>query len=103
MAYALRFVQKYRPENREAFMALEAKFAAMEQSRDDMPKGTRLEPYAGREATNTLIWQCEFPTLQAAQDGLAKIETDPQHDELFAQQVPFMEDAYTEIYEVLEF
>ena len=103
MPYVLRFVQRYRPADRDRFMALEAKFAAMEQRRDGFPKGRRCQPYSGREPANTLLWECEFETLEAAQEGLAKIEADPEHEELFRQQVPFFLDAYTEIYEILEF
>ena len=102
MAYTLRFVQRYRPENREAFMKLEAEFARMAQARDEMPKGRRSQPYAGREPTCTLIWECTFPSLADAQSGLARIEADPQHEKLFRRQAPYMEDAYTEIYEVLD-
>lgn len=103
MAYLLRFVQRFRPEDRAAFMELEAKFAELEKRRDDLPNGRRSTPYAGREPTNTLIWECEFPRLKDAQDALARIESDPEHEELFQQQVPCFLDAYTEIYEVLEF
>ena len=103
MAFILRFVQRYRPENRDKFMKLEAKFAAMEHRRKGYPRGRRSQPYAGREQTCTLIWECEFPTLQAAQKGLALMAKDPEHDKLYKAQVPYMEDAYTEIYEVLNF
>jgi hypothetical protein len=81
---------------------LEAKFAAMENRRPDMPKAQRLLPYAGREPLNTLIWQCQFPDLAAAQAVLALLATDPEHEQLCQRQRPFMLDAYTEIYEVLE-
>ena len=103
MAYILRFVQRFRPENRDAFMALEAKFAKMERRRRGYPRGRRSVPYAGREQTSTLVWECEFPTLQAAQDALALMAKDPAHDTLYRKQVPYMEEAYTEIYEVLDF
>ncbi len=102
MSYILRFVQRYRPADRAEFLRLEAKFAAMEKRRPEFPKGRRCQPYAGKEPTNTLIWECTFPTLPAAQEGLAKIESDPEHGELYRQQVPYFLDAYTEIYEVLE-
>jgi hypothetical protein len=84
-------------------MELEAKFAAMEKRRTDFPKGRRSQPYAGREPSNTLIWECEFPSLAEAQAALAMIPTDREHDELFRQQVRFMTELYTEIDEVLEF
>lgn len=102
MAYVLRFVQKYRPADRDTFMALEARFVALERS-CDLPRGQRLQPYSGRESTNTLIWQCQFADLAAAQEALAKIEAHPGHDELYQQQVPLFLDAWTEIYQVLEF
>ncbi len=102
MPYILRFVQRYRPADRAAFMELEKKFAAMEQRRADFPHGRRCQPYAGKEPTNTLVWECTFPTLAAAQDALAQIESDPEHAELYRQQVPYFFDAYTEIYEVLD-
>jgi len=101
MAFVLRFVQRYRPADRKAFMDLEARFAEMERSRTDFPRGRRLQPYAAREQTSTLIWECEFASLQAAQDALARIEADPRHEELYRQQVPYMTEAWTEIYEVL--
>ncbi|MFH1569415.1 MAG: hypothetical protein ABIL09_15575 [Gemmatimonadota bacterium] len=103
MACILRFVQRFRPADRAAFMELEARFAAMERRREGFPRGRRCVPYSGREPTNTLIWECEFPSLAAAQEGLARIEADPEHGDLFRQQVPYFQDAYTEIYEVLDF
>ncbi len=103
MAYILRFVQRYRPENREAFLELEGEFARMEERREGYPKGRRSQPYAGREQTCTIVWECEFETLAAAEAGLALMESDPEHEVLYRKQVPFIEETYTEIYEVLEF
>ena len=103
MAFILRFVQRYRPQDRAAFMALEAQFAAMERRRPDLPKARRSQPYAGREQTSTLIWECEFPTLAEAQDALAHLGADSEHEALYKQQVPYMAEAFTEIYDVLEF
>ena len=103
MAYVLRFVQHYLPEQRAAFMKLEAKFAAMEQRRNDFPRGRRSQPYAGREPLQTLIWECEFPSLAEAQAALSKIESDAEHEALFREQVPYMTETYTEINEILDF
>ena len=102
MPYLLRFVQKYRPADRDAFMALEAHFAALE-TQSDLPCGTRMQPYAGRDPANTHIWECRFDSLQEAQDALARIQAHPEHEQLFQKQVPFFLDAWTEIYEILEF
>jgi len=103
MPFVLRFVQGYRPANREKFMAVEAKFAAMEKRRTEYPKGRRLQPYTGRLATNTIICEFQFDTLREAEDALAMISADGEHDSLLAEQLPYMEDSYSEIYEVLEF
>jgi hypothetical protein len=103
MRYVLRFIQRYAPEQRAAFMDLEAKFAALERRRPDFPKGSRFQPYMGREPSNTLIWECEFPSLSDVQAALARLEGDAEHAALFRQQVPFMRELYTEINEVLEF
>lgn len=103
MAFVVRFVQRFRPEDREVFMKLEAQFAELERRQADLPKGRRMQPIAGREPTNSLIWQCEFPTLPGAQAALARMEADPDHKRLFQAQVPYFTEAYTEIYEVLDF
>jgi hypothetical protein len=99
LSYLLRFVQKFRPDQREAFLKLERKFIELEQSVPEFPKGKRFTPYAGRESTNTLIWECEFGTLTEAQNALAFLEQDSRHEELYRQQVPYFLDAYTEIYQ----
>jgi hypothetical protein len=102
MAFVLRFVQRFQPSEKDAFLKLEAKFAALERRKPAFPKGRRMLPYAGREPANTLIWECEFPSLAAAQNALALLAADPDHERLFRKQSPYMADCYTEIYEVLE-
>ena len=103
MAYIVRFVQHYLPEQRAAFMKVEAKFAAMEQRRNDWPTGRRSQPYAGREPSHTLIWESEFPSLAEAQAALSGIAADAEHEALFQEQAPYMTESYTEINEVLDF
>ncbi len=102
MAYVLRFVQRYRPADRAAFMALEAQFAALERQRPDFPKGRRCQPLAGREQVCALIWECEFPTLLAVQEALTLLDADPEHGRLLQLQAPYMTEAYTEILETLD-
>jgi hypothetical protein len=70
MAYVLRFVQRFRAADEAAFMALEAHFAALER-RKGWRRGRRSRPFAGREPANTLVWECEMPTLAAVNDTLA--------------------------------
>ncbi len=102
MAYVLRFVQRYRPEGRDEFMRLEALFAALERSHPQFPRGRRSQPYAGREPGNTLVWDCPFDTIEQLNHALEVLAASAEHGELYRQQVPYMTDAYTEIYEVLD-
>jgi hypothetical protein len=102
MAYVLRFVQRFRAEDEAAFMALEAQFAALER-RKGWPRGRRRRPFAGREPGNTLIWECELPTLAAVNEVVATLGSDPDHARLLKRQIRFFREAWTEIYEVLDF
>lgn len=102
MAYLLRFVQKFQEQNQAAFLELEKKFIQLEETAEEFPKGKRYLPYAGREASNTLIWECEFPTLQAVQDTLDLLNRDPRHAALFQQQVLFFVESYVEIYQTFD-
>ena len=102
MSYVVRFVQTYLPGQRADFMELEARFASLEQRRSDFPKGRRSQPYVGREPSNTLVWECEFPTLAAAQAALEKIKGDEEHEALFREQSRYTTKVYTEIDEILE-
>jgi hypothetical protein len=103
MPYVLRFVQRYRPQDREEFMRLEALFADLERRHPEFPQGRRSQPYAGREPGNTLIWDCRFETMPELNRALEILGSSPEHAALYRQQVPFMTDAWTEIYEVLDF
>ena len=103
MSYVVRVVQGYLFKDRDAFMALEARFAAMEQERSDFPKGRRLQPCIGGPPSNTLIWESEFPTMAEAQATIALFSSDPVHEKLFSQQAPYIVHSSVEIYEVLEF
>jgi hypothetical protein len=102
MAYVLRFVQRFRPAGERAFLALEKQFAALERRKPGLPRGRRSRPYAGREPGHTLIWECEFPSLDAAQQALARLSSDKDHERLLRRQLPYFLDAWTEIHEVLD-
>jgi hypothetical protein len=126
MPYVLRFVQRFGAKDEAAFMALEAEFAALEvrkgwprgrrsrplagrepahtlERRKGWPEGRRSRPVAGREPANTLVWECELATLGEVNQALATLERDPDHARLLRRQVPFFQEAWTEVYEVLEF
>jgi hypothetical protein len=101
MAIILRLVQQFHPSKKREFMTLEKEFAALEH-RGILPKGERLIPISGREPSNTVIWQCRFDDLCAAEKALKLFETNPEHSELASQQVPFFKNAWIEFYEVLD-
>src|SRR5262245_3736126 len=102
MAYVLRFVQRYRAADEKAFLALERQFAALERRKRGLPRGRRLRPYAGREPVHTLIWECTFASLEAAEHAIAALDADPDHGRLLRRQIPYFLEAYTEIYRVLD-
>ncbi len=103
MPFVLRFVQTYHPRDRVEFMKWEALFAAMEQRRDDLPKGRRSQPVRGQLPTNSLIWECDFETLADAQAAILSFSNDEEHQRLYQGQVAYMTEASTEINEVLTF
>jgi hypothetical protein len=100
MAYVLRFVQRFRAKDEAAFMALEARFAALEK-RKGWPRGRRSRPFAGREPANTLVWECELATIAEVNQVLATLAKDPDHARLLKRQIPYFLEAWTEVYEVL--
>lgn len=100
MAIVMRIIQRFHASKKQEFVVLEKQFAALE-ARGILPKGERMLPLASREPGNTLIWEGHFPTLCAAQECLRLFETNPEHTELFNQQVQFFENTWVEFYEVL--
>ena len=103
MAYVLRFVQRFRIDSQDAFWELERKFAELERQAPAFPRGKRMRPIAGREPGHTLIWEGEFSSLVDVHAALGTLEASPEHTALFARQSPLMLEAYTEIYEILDF
>ena len=103
MSITMRVIQQIDFTHQEEFMALEKKFSDLETSRADFPKGRRMQPIAGAECRNTLIWECEFPDLDAAQRALDFFEGDAEHDVLYRQQLPFFEGVRIEFFRNLVF
>jgi len=101
MAIKLRILQTYDIVHEKEFLALEKKFVALEKRRRDFPKGVRYKPLASALATNTLIWECEFPTLDAAQRALQLFDRDPEHEALASQQRKYFKDVRIEFLEKL--
>lgn len=98
MSYKLRFVQVFKQANADEYMALEKQFAELESRYPEFPKGRRFVPIAGRDASNTLIWECDFPSLEEVYKAQAFFLTDKRHDDLFRKQAGFITCTYTEIY-----
>lgn len=101
MAYKLRFVQRFYKKDQELFLNLEKKFIELEKEDAQMPLGRRYLPVSAKEPTNTLIWEAEFPSLEAAAAALQTIEGNTAHSSLLEQQIGCMSETYTEIYKEL--
>ncbi|HBE76389.1 MAG TPA: hypothetical protein DDW65_01195 [Firmicutes bacterium] len=102
MSYKLRLTQRFQEHKRSEFIELEKKFMQLERENPQFPKGKRYLSYIGREPGNTLIWECEFVSLDEVLKTLEFLRNNPDHDELFQQQVKFFLESYVEIYQALE-
>lgn len=98
MSYKLRFVQTFKQEHAKEYLALEKQFEELELKYPEFPQGKRYIPCTGRDASNTLIWEAEFTTLEEAHKAQAFFLRDERHEDLFQKQVPFIVATYTEIY-----
>jgi len=103
MSVIMRIIQRFSAAHERDFMALEKRFAELEAARPDYPKGRRLQPIAGGEPCNTLIWECEFPDLNMAYKTLDFFAGDSAHEGLLQKQQPFFEQVRIEFYRKLEF
>jgi len=102
MPYKLRFVQRIEQAKKAEFLELEKEFIKLEKSNSHLPQGKRYLPISGKEPTNTLIWECSFPTMEDLTAALNALSENSGHEELLQQQIPYMQDSYTEIYEEFE-
>jgi hypothetical protein len=103
MGIVMRIIQQYDPAHEDEFMALEKKFALLEKERPNFPKGLRLQPVSAGEPNNTLIWQCEFPDMNAARQALDSFSRDEKHEELFRHQVKYIKQVNIHFYKTLDF
>ncbi len=102
MSIVMRIVQQYDIRREKLWMDLERKFAALEKKRKDFPKGRRLKPISGPYACNTLIWECEFDSLDEAKRTLDFFAGDAAHESLLKKQLPLFQEAKIEFYEKLD-
>jgi hypothetical protein len=99
----MRIIQQFDATKEKEFMELEKKFAELEVSRKDYPKGKRLQPVSASEPCNSLIWQCEFPDIESAYKTLDFFSGDASHEKLLVQQLPFFKQVKIEFYKNLDF
>lgn len=102
MNYKLRFVQVFKQESTREYLEIEKQFAAFEREHGGAPRGKRFLAYSGRDASNTLIWECDFPTLEEVYKAQEFFLTDSRHEELFQLQSQYIVKTYTEIYRPFE-
>ena len=102
MTIIVRLVQQYHPSRKQEVHALEKQFAELEH-RGLLPAGERLAPISGREPGNTIVWQCRFESLAAAEKALSQIDNSAEHTELASKQHPLFQQSWVELYEVLEY
>ena len=79
-------------------MKIERQFASFENQYPEFPKGRRYVPHTGAHPVNTLIWECDFDTLEELHRAHAFLMRDTRHEELFQEQAQYIVEAYTEIY-----
>jgi hypothetical protein len=76
-------------------------FAQLE-LRGILPRGERLVPISGREPANTIVWQCRFDSLCAAETALKQIDGNADHTELANKQHPMFQPSWVEFFEGLD-
>ena len=99
MSVTMRLIQQYDIRYEKEFWDLEKKFIQLEKKRKDYPKPRRMKPIAAGEPINSLIWECEFGSIQEAYDCLNFFAGDEDHEELFVKQVEFFKGQKIEFFE----
>jgi hypothetical protein len=102
MKILMRIIQRFDPAHEREFMELEKRFAELEIARPDYPKGRRLKPIAAADPCHTLIWEGEFPDLEAARSALDLFGGDASHEALAQQQQQYFREIRIEFYQVLD-
>lgn len=98
MSYKLRFVQKFILGKSIEFLEIEKQFAEFEKQYPEFPKGRRYLPLSGIHPSNTLIWECDFDSLEELHRAHRFLMNDSRHEDLFRKQAEYMLDTYTEVY-----
>ena len=82
----MRILQSFDAGKEAEFMKLEREFEKLELTHKDFPKGRRFCPISSALPSNTLIWECDFPNLDAAHAVLKFFAGNPDHEALAVQQ-----------------
>jgi len=99
MSFKLRIVQNFDKRDSVSFLELERKFVEMEKTSQSITAGRRFIPVIGKEPSNTMVWEADFPSMEAVLEALKTMEDSDEHDKLLSEQVRYMRDNYIEIYE----
>jgi len=89
VAVLVRLIQQYHPSHKQEFHALEKQFVELE--------------HRGVLPVNTLVWQCRFESLRAAEAALKQMDSSMEHTELARKQHPMFQQSWIEFYEVLDY
>lgn len=102
MPYKLQFKQEYQEAYKQEYMALEQEFVVLERSNPKFPKGKRFLTLCGTENTNTLIWECEFESLDELYSAISIMEQSTDHTRLYDLQKRYISRIYTSIFRSIE-
>jgi hypothetical protein len=97
----MRILQTFDAGKEAEFMKLEQEFEKLELMHKDFPRGRRFCPISSALPSNTLIWECDFPNLDAGHAALKFFAGNPHHEALAVQQRPFIRDVRIEFLESL--
>ena len=97
----MRILQTFDAGKEAEFMKLEREFQELELKHKDFPRGRRFYPVSSALPSNTLIWECDFPTLDEAHAALKFFAGNADHEALAVQQRPFIRDVHIEFLESL--
>jgi len=99
----MRLSQQFDPAHEKEFFELEAQFQKLEEKYKDFPKGKRMSPIAAEEPCNTLIWECEFDSIQKAYEALDFFKNNDEHEKLFEKQKHYIKNVKIKFYRNLVF
>jgi hypothetical protein len=101
MTVTVRITQRCPLHARDAFLALERRFVALEGD-GALPAGRRIQPVLTGCPANTMIWEAVFPRAGSAIAALESTTSNPAHAALFEELARYIEDSRVELFEILD-